>query len=89
MQGHCVAEGKARGKSVRAVVAHVLEISDGKLVRFDPYVDSATINAILGAARTSRLAHARGRAQSGCRGHPLAPGEEPVFVLGAAGLGGG
>jgi uncharacterized protein len=48
MQGHCVAKGKATGKSVRAVLAHVLEISDGKLVRFDQYVDSATINAIIG-----------------------------------------
>jgi hypothetical protein len=49
MQGHYVAKGKATGKSVRAAVTHVLEISDGKIVRFDQYVDSATINAILGA----------------------------------------
>jgi ketosteroid isomerase-like protein len=49
MQGHYVAKGKATGKSVRAAVAHVFEISDGKIVRFDQYVDSATINAILGA----------------------------------------
>jgi len=35
MQGHYVAKGKATGQSVRAVVAHVLEISDGKIVRFD------------------------------------------------------
>ena len=48
MQGHYVAKGKATGKTVRAQVAHVLEISDGKIVRFDQYVDSATINAILG-----------------------------------------
>ncbi|HTQ02534.1 MAG TPA: nuclear transport factor 2 family protein [Polyangiaceae bacterium] len=48
MQGHYVAKGKARGESVRAAVAHVLEISDGKIVRFDQYVDSATINAIMG-----------------------------------------
>ncbi len=27
----------------------VLEISDGKIVRFDQYVDSATINPIVGA----------------------------------------
>ncbi|HLK39033.1 MAG TPA: hypothetical protein VKU41_19865 [Polyangiaceae bacterium] len=32
---------------MRAAVAHVLEISDGKIVRFDQYVDSATINAIM------------------------------------------
>lgn len=37
------------GKSVRAAVVHVLEIKDGKIVRFDQYVDSATINAIIGA----------------------------------------
>lgn len=49
MHGHYVAKGKATGKSVRAAVAHVLEISDGKIVRFDQYVDSATINAIIGA----------------------------------------
>ena len=40
---------KATGQSVRAAVSHVLEISDGKVVRFDQYVDSATINAIIGA----------------------------------------
>jgi len=49
MQGHYVAKGRATGKSVRAAVAHVLEIADGKLVRFDQYVDSATINAIIEA----------------------------------------
>ena len=49
MQGHYVAKAKATGKSVRAAVAHLLEISDGKIVRFDQYVDSATINAIIGA----------------------------------------
>jgi uncharacterized protein len=49
MQGHYVAKGKATGKSVRAEVAHVFEISDGKIVRFDQYVDSATINPIIGA----------------------------------------
>ncbi len=49
MQGHYVAKGKATGNSVRAAVAHVLEISDGKIVRFDQYVDSATINPIIGA----------------------------------------
>ena len=49
MQGHYVAKGKATGKSVRAAVAHVLTISDGKIVRFDQYVDSATINPIIGA----------------------------------------
>jgi len=52
MQGHYVAKAKATGKSVRATVAHVLEISDGKIVRFDRYVDSATINAII--AHSSR-----------------------------------
>jgi ketosteroid isomerase-like protein len=49
MQGHYVAKGKATGNSVRAAVAHILEISDGKIVRFDQYLDSATINAIIGA----------------------------------------
>ena len=49
MQGHYVAKGKATGKSVRAAVAHILEVSDGKIVRFDQYVDSATINPIIGA----------------------------------------
>lgn len=49
MQGHYVAKGKGTGKAVRAEVAHVFEISDGKIVRFDQYVDSATINAIIGA----------------------------------------
>jgi ketosteroid isomerase-like protein len=49
MQGHYLGKGKATGKSVRAAVAHILEISDGKIVRFDQYVDSATINAIIGA----------------------------------------
>jgi ketosteroid isomerase-like protein len=48
MQGHYVAKGKVTGKSVRAVVVHVLEISDGKIVRFDQYVDSAAINPIIG-----------------------------------------
>ena len=41
--------GNLTGKSVRAAVAHVFEISDGKIVRFDQYVDSATINPIIGA----------------------------------------
>ena len=49
MQGHYVAKGKATGKSVRAAVTHVLEVSDGKIVRFDQYVDSATINPIIAA----------------------------------------
>ena len=46
MQGHHVGKGKATGKSVRAAVAHVLEISDGKIVRFDEYVGSATIKIV-------------------------------------------
>jgi len=49
MQGHYVAKARATGKSVRAAVAHLLEISDGKIARFDQYVDSATINPIIGA----------------------------------------
>jgi ketosteroid isomerase-like protein len=49
MQGHYVAKGKATGQTVRAAVAHVFEIADGKIVRFDQYVDSATINPIIGA----------------------------------------
>ena len=49
VQAHYVGKGKATGKSVRAAVAHILEISDGKIVRFDQYVDSATINPIIGA----------------------------------------
>ena len=49
VQGHYVAKGKETGKSVRAAVAHILEISDGKIVRFDQYVDSGTINPIIGA----------------------------------------
>lgn len=49
MQGHYVAKGRATGRSVRAAVVHVLEISEGKIVRFDQYVDSATINPIIGA----------------------------------------
>jgi uncharacterized protein len=49
MQGHTVAKGKATGKSVRAAVVHVLEFSDGKMVRFDQYIDSATVNSIIGA----------------------------------------
>jgi uncharacterized protein len=49
MQGHYVAKGKATGKCVCAAVAHVLEISGGKIVRFDQYVDSAKINPIIGA----------------------------------------
>ncbi len=49
MQGFYVAKGKATGNSVRAAVAHVFEISDGKIVRFDQYVDSAKINPIIGA----------------------------------------
>jgi uncharacterized protein len=46
MQGHVVAKGKTTGKSVRAVVVHILEISDGKIARFDHYVDSVTINSV-------------------------------------------
>jgi ketosteroid isomerase-like protein len=49
MQGHYVAKGKATGKSARAAVTHVFEIADGKIVRFDQYVDSATLNPLLGA----------------------------------------
>jgi ketosteroid isomerase-like protein len=49
MEGHYVAKGKATGRSVRAAVAHVIEISDGKIVRFDQFVDSATLNEALGA----------------------------------------
>ena len=37
------------GYKYGAAVAHVLEISDGKIVRFDQHVDSATINPIIGA----------------------------------------
>ena len=48
-QCHYVGQGKATGKSVRAAVAHVFEIADGKIVRFDQYVDSATLNAVIGA----------------------------------------
>lgn len=49
MQGHYVAKGKATGKSVRAAVSHVLELADGKIVRFDQYVDSAALNPVIGA----------------------------------------
>ena len=49
MQGHYVAKGKGTGKTVRAQVAHIFEIVDGKIVRFDQYIDSATINPIIGA----------------------------------------
>jgi ketosteroid isomerase-like protein len=49
MQGHYVGKGKATGKSARAAVSHVIEIADGKIVRFDQYVDSATINPIIAA----------------------------------------
>jgi hypothetical protein len=49
MQGHYVGKGKATGRTARAAVAHVFEISDGKIVRFDQYVDSATMNPIIGA----------------------------------------
>ena len=49
MHEHYVGKGKATGKSVRAAVAHVLQFSDGKIVRFDQYVDSTTINPIIGA----------------------------------------
>lgn len=49
MQGHYVGKGKATGKSVRAAATHILELVDGKIVRFDQYVDSATINPIIGA----------------------------------------
>lgn len=49
VQAHYVAKGEATGKSVRAAVAHILEISDGKIVRFDQYVDSATITPTIGA----------------------------------------
>jgi hypothetical protein len=49
MQGRYVAAGKATGKSTRAAVAHVIQVADGKIVRFDQYVDSATLNAIIGA----------------------------------------
>ncbi len=48
-QGHYVATGKATDKSMRAAVTHVIEVADGKIVRFDQYVDSATLNAIIGA----------------------------------------
>jgi hypothetical protein len=33
----------------RRLVGRDSEISDGKIVRFDQYVDSATINPIIGA----------------------------------------
>ena len=49
MQGHYVAKGKAKGNTVRAAVAHVIEVADGKIVRFDQHVDSATINPLIGA----------------------------------------
>jgi ketosteroid isomerase-like protein len=49
MQGHYVGKGKATGKTARAAVSHVIEISDGKIVRFDQYVDSATMNPIIAA----------------------------------------
>ena len=48
MQGHYAGTGKATGKSVRPAVAHVIELADGKIVRFDQYVDSATINVAFG-----------------------------------------
>lgn len=48
MQGHYVGTGKTTGESVRAAVVHVLEVEDGKVVRFDQYVDSATINPVIG-----------------------------------------
>jgi ketosteroid isomerase-like protein len=48
MQGHYVAKSKQAGKTVRAAVAHMFEISDGKIVRFDQYVDSAAINPFIG-----------------------------------------
>ena len=47
MQGQYLATGKGTGKSAGAAVAHALELSDGKVVRFDQYLDSATLNAII------------------------------------------
>jgi ketosteroid isomerase-like protein len=48
MQGHYIGKGKATGHDLRVAVAHVLEVKDGTLVRFDQYVDSATMNAVIG-----------------------------------------
>jgi uncharacterized protein len=49
MQGHYTGKARATGQDMRASVAHVLEVKEGKLVRFDQYVDSATFNAVIGA----------------------------------------
>jgi ketosteroid isomerase-like protein len=42
-------DGRRRPRLADVRSPHVLEISDGKIVRFDQYVDSAAINPIIGA----------------------------------------
>jgi uncharacterized protein len=52
---HVVTEGrytgtyKASGKSLDAQVCHVLRFQDGKLVRFQQYVDTGQMQAVMAA----------------------------------------
>ena len=48
MQGRYSARTKATGRSLDAQVAHVWDIRDDKVVRFQQYVDTAQVREVLG-----------------------------------------
>ena len=50
MQGRYHGKGTATGKALDAQVAHVWDLKDGKVVRFQQYADTRHLAEVLGAA---------------------------------------
>ncbi len=58
MEGRYTGSGKASGRPLDAQVAHVWDFEDGKAVRFQQYVDTAHVQAVLDATDAPAAAHA-------------------------------
>ena len=47
MEGRCTGAGRGSGRPLDAQVAHVWELEDGKVVRFQQYVNTAHLQEVL------------------------------------------
>lgn len=54
MEGRYTGSGKATGRPLDAQVAHVWDLRDGKVVRFQQYVDTAHLQQVLGVEDAQR-----------------------------------
>lgn len=59
MEGRYVGSGKASGRPLDAQVAHVWDFKDGKVVRFQQYVNTAHLQQVLDAKDAQADANSR------------------------------